>query len=169
MTQQLIESQNMYESHTDTTILSWRLYDYFACCLCLFLSSFFVNATTTNTLNVDEWFESIEAFISINKYFSKFMHLNEKAYESNIFRMLWVLLSTLYSHSLQNVLKNQFLAECEWIRVVEFKFCWLTHITLKIALNQDYPVTELWNWWIVTKIAWISTSQLISRNACPTI
>ena len=43
----LQESQNIYDSHTNTIILSRRLCVCLACCLCLFLSSFFVNAATT--------------------------------------------------------------------------------------------------------------------------
>ena len=42
----------MYDSHMNTTIHSRRLCICFACCL--WLSSFFVNATTTKSIIVDE-------------------------------------------------------------------------------------------------------------------
>ena len=58
------ESQNNYNSHTNTTILSRRLCVCFACCLWIFLSTFFVNEATTKIVTVDEWFESLEKFIS---------------------------------------------------------------------------------------------------------
>ena len=46
--------------------------------LLLCLIYFTVNATTTKIVNVDEWFESLESFISYyKKYFSKVMNLNE--------------------------------------------------------------------------------------------
>ena len=73
----LNESQNKYNSHTNTTILSRRLCVCFVCYLCIFLSSFFENATTTKTVNVDEWFKLFGSLISI----------------INIFRNLWIWMS----------------------------------------------------------------------------
>ena len=54
-----------YDSHTNSTVLSMKL--------CMrFLSSFFLKAATTRTGNVDEWFGSLESFISIFSYISYF-------------------------------------------------------------------------------------------------
>ena len=63
----------------NTTILSRRLCVCFDCCLCLFLSSLFVNPATTKTVKVVEWFESLESFISITRI--------------SIFLNLWILMS----------------------------------------------------------------------------
>ena len=70
MTQHLQESQNKYDLRTNTTILSRRrLCVCFACYLCHFSSSFFVNATTTKTVNFNESFASLESFTSIISIF----------------------------------------------------------------------------------------------------
>ena len=42
--------QKKYDSHTNTTMLSGRLCVCFACCLCLVLSSLFVNAAAAKTV-----------------------------------------------------------------------------------------------------------------------
>ena len=65
------EAYIKYDSNTNPTILSRRLCVFFACFLCIFLSYFFVNAATTRTVNVDEWFESLESYISIINIFLK--------------------------------------------------------------------------------------------------
>ena len=61
MNRHLQKSQNNYDSHTNTTILSRRLCICFTCCLCHFLPTFFFLLV--------EWFESFEPLISIISIF----------------------------------------------------------------------------------------------------
>ena len=65
----MYESQNMYDSHTNTTILSRTLCVYFACYLCFLFLLSFLNAAANKTVNVDIWFESLESFKSITSIF----------------------------------------------------------------------------------------------------
>ena len=108
MTQHLQESQNKNDSLTNTTILTRRLCVCFACCLCFFISPFFLNATTTKIVNFDKWFESLESYLSIisnflNLWIWMSRHMWFK-YISNVMSLMWTLYS---SYSLQSVLINQ--------------------------------------------------------------
>ena len=63
ITHHMHEAQNMYETRTDTWILTRRLCVSSAYCSLIFLLKylfyFFVTATTTKTVNCDEWLASL--------------------------------------------------------------------------------------------------------------
>ena len=115
MNRHLQESQNKYDLHTNTTILSRRLCVYFACYLCLFPSSFFVNATTTKIVNFDEWLESFESFLSVIRIFLKLWmwtnkHINQtyfERYEFDVSVVLVLIATCTYKSMLNWVRMNQ--------------------------------------------------------------
>ena len=139
------------------------------CWLCLLsLSfSFFVNAATTKTVNIDEWFESLESILSI----------------INIFLNLWIwmrrgvwikhssnamsLMSMLHSNSLQSVLINQCWTEYKWIRVVEFQYYWITHTQNYIRLAKKRFIADFWyefdRFQALSKIAYLITISEVLR------
>ena len=134
MNRHLKESQNEYVKYKHT-ILTRRLCICFACCLYLFLSSFVVNPTTTKNVNFYEWFESLESFMSIIRFF--------KIYESK-WVGVWIkhisnvisLMSTLYLYSLQPVLINKCCSEYKWIKVVELQYNFLTHTQIFMSTYE---------------------------------
>ena len=90
-------SQNKYDSQTNTTILSRRLHDCFACCLWHFLSTFFVNVATTKTVNFDECFKSFESF---NLWIWMSRHMNQtyfECYEFDVNIVLMLIASYTYN------------------------------------------------------------------------
>ena len=102
-----------YDSHTNSAILSRRLYGSFACCFCLFLSSFFVNAATT--VNVDEWYELLESFLSIVSIFLNLWiwmsgRMNQtyfECYEFDVNVVLILIVTYTYTSMLNWVRMNQ--------------------------------------------------------------
>ena len=126
---------SIYTKHKISMIRIWTLqYSLQGCVFALFaifvffFLFFFVNATATTTVNFDKCFESFESFASI---ISIFFLIYASEWEGIWIKYVLIsmsLMSTLYSYSLQSVLINQCWTEYEWIRVVEFQFCWFTHI-----------------------------------------
>ena len=66
----------------------------------------------------------IRIIYECDKHFYEFMSLNEYVWIKHISNVM-SLMSVLYSYSLQPVSINQHCSEYEWIRVVEFQYCWL--------------------------------------------
>ena len=60
---------DMYTKHKLSMIHIWTLQYFVEDCVYLSLFPLFVNAATTKTVNADEWFESLESFISIISIF----------------------------------------------------------------------------------------------------
>ena len=125
MNRHLQESRNMYDSHTNPIILSIRLSACFVCCLCLFISNFFVTAATTKIVNVGEWFESLESFISIISIFLNLWiwmsrRINQTCFECYEFDVNIVLMlnaTCTYRSMLNWVRMNQ----SSWISIFKFK------------------------------------------------
>ena len=146
MNRHIYEAQNKYDSHTNTTILSRRLRVCFACCLCLFLSSFFVNAATTKTVNVDEWFESLESFINIIRIFLNLWiwmsrrtnQIYFSCYEFDINVVLILIATCAYKSMLNWVRTNQ----NSWILIQVTHSCSKFHEYLWVAKKQF--IADLW-------------------------
>ena len=97
----------------------------FTCCLYFFLSLsyFFVNLATTKTVNVDEWFESLESFISIISIFPNFWiymsrHMNQTYIECYAFDVNVVL--KLIALIIRNWSLHHF-SEDYWKKITSFK------------------------------------------------
>ena len=95
----LHKSQNKYDSLTNTAVFTRRQGVCFSFYHCFFLSYSFLNARTYKTLNVNDWFVSLESFISILSIFPKLWikHI------SNVISLM----PMLYSYLLPPILTNQ--------------------------------------------------------------
>ena len=102
---------NIYKNHKICMIRIWTLqYSVEGCCLCL--SSFLVNTARTKTVNVDEWFKSLESFMRIistllNLWIWMSRHMNQTYFECYKYHVVFILIATCtYKSMLSWVRKN---------------------------------------------------------------
>ena len=125
----------------------------FACCLCLFLSSSFVNTITTKIVNFDEWFESLGSFMSIISIFLNLWIWRSKRMNRTYFKcsefddnVVLILIATY-------VLINQCCMEYERVRVVEFQYSLVLKIS-RVLMSSDkmihcWPLVCTYVWFLL--------------------